>query len=53
MSRMPRRRTAKAHYPRAVTSATELLPDLDWQVVWSQATAITPAASGAGRETDS
>ena len=150
MSRMPRRRTAKAHYPRAVIPATELLPGLErrrlralvsadiaaaaplhaedyqlitpsgaqltkdgylgavasgelgyqafepvseltvlagadlavlryqarisfddgpgfvcwhtdcyrlrdgtWQVVWSQATAITPAASGAGRETDS
>jgi Domain of unknown function (DUF4440) len=129
MTRMPRRRTAKAHYPRAVIPATELLPDLErrrlralvgagltkdgylgaiasgelgyrvfepvseitvlagadlavlryqarisfddgpgfvcwhtdcyrrregtWQVVWSQATAITPAASGAGRETGS
>jgi hypothetical protein len=29
MSRMPRRRTAKAHYPRAVIPATELLPDLE------------------------
>jgi uncharacterized protein DUF4440 len=150
MSRMPQRRTAKAHYPRAVIPATELLPDLErrrlralvsadmatagplhaeeywlitpagsgltkdgyleavasgelgyrvfepvseitvlagadlavlryqarisfddspgfvcwhtdcyrlrdgtWQVVWSQATAITPAASGAGRQTGS
>ncbi len=111
MSRMPRRRTAKAHYPRAVIPATELLPELErrrlralvsadmatagplhaeeyWlitpagsgltkdgyleavasgelgyrvfepvseitvlAVVWFQATAITPAASGAGPET--
>lgn len=28
------------------------LTDETWQVVWSQATAIRPAASGAGRETD-
>ena len=61
MSRMPQRRTAKAHYPRAVIPATELLPDLERRrlralVSGDMATAgplhaeeywlITPAGSG-------
>jgi uncharacterized protein DUF4440 len=61
MSRMPQRRTAKAHYPRAVIPAAELLPDLERRrlralVSGDMATAgplhaeeywlITPAGSG-------